>query len=133
MANINIKVTDSLERALNNYELLRAKVLKDCTDNEVKKHQREVNDAAKEVCELLRENINNGYLPNDAAITLRYLKDAYNTLKVITTYGMAKVDTVPSQVLVETRINVEPDLLDIMEVLRSIRVIIKRLEIADAG
>lgn len=133
MTNINIKVSSALEEALNNYELLRARVLKDCTDKEVKKHQREVNDAAQEVCELLRESINNDYLPNDAAITLKYLKDAYNTLKVFTTYGTTKVNTVTSQVLVETRINVEPDLLDIMEVLRSIRVIIKRLEIADAG
>lgn len=133
MTNINIKVTDSLEKALNDYELLRARVYKDCTDKEVKEHQRMVNEAAQDVCELLRESINNDYLPNDAAITLRYLRDAYNTLKVVTTYGVAKVENVPSQILVETKINVEPDLLDILEVLRSIRVIIKRLEVADAG
>ena len=133
MTNINIKISDSLEKALDNYELLRARVLKDNTDKETQKHKRDINEAACKVCELLRECINNDYLPNEAAITLKYLRDAYNTLKVVTTYGVAKVETVPSNALVETRINIEPDLLDIMEVLKSIRVIIKRLEVADAG
>ena len=133
MTNIRVKISESLEEALNCYELLRSRKLDKCTDKEVQKHRKEINEAACRVCDLLREDINSNYLPNDAAITLRYLKDAYNTLKVVTTYGVAKVETVPSNALVETRINIEPDLLEIMEVLKSIRVIIKRLEVADAG